>query len=167
MGRRTRDDLFRAFATAEGDGLQRFATFMCGDPDRAADLVQEALLRTYRNWARIRGAEPGPYARKIIVNQIRDEHRSAKVRRLRQPAVVGAEQSAAPRVDDWLEVTEALRTLSPVRRATIVLRFYEDLSESQIADLLDRPVGTVKSDIHRSLAALRPLLEREEARGRT
>jgi RNA polymerase sigma-70 factor (sigma-E family) len=166
MRPRTRDDQFRAFFAAEAERLQRFATFMCGDADRAADLTQEALLRTYRNWPRIRG-EPGPYARRIVVNQIRDQHRSDKVRRLNPLAPVGPAESSAPRVDEWLEVAAALRTLSPVRRATLVLRFYEDLSESQIADLLERPVGTVKSDIHRALGELRPLFEREETRGRT
>jgi hypothetical protein len=53
----------------------------------------------------------------------------------------------------------SLMELSPIRRATIVLRFYEDMSEADIARTLDRPLGTVKSDIHRGLAKLRQLLE--------
>ena len=164
MRRRTRDEGFRAFFAAEAEGLQRFATFMCGDVDRAADLTQEALLRTYRNWSRITGTEPGPYARKIIVNQIRDEHRYTQVRRTRRPEPQSPVPSAAPRVEDWLEMTDALRSLSPVRRATLVLRFYEDFSEAQIAELLDRPLGTVKSDIHRALGQLRPLFARQQVR---
>jgi RNA polymerase sigma-70 factor (ECF subfamily) len=56
-------------------------------------------------------------------------------------------------------VAEALKVLSPIRKATIVLRFYEDMPEAQIAEVLDRPLNTVKSDIRRALQALRPLLE--------
>jgi RNA polymerase sigma-70 factor (ECF subfamily) len=51
------------------------------------------------------------------------------------------------------------------RRATVVLRFYEDMSEQQIADTLDRPVGTVKSDLHRGLKKLREILEEEPVKG--
>jgi DNA-directed RNA polymerase specialized sigma24 family protein len=57
----------------------------------------------------------------------------------------------------------ALAELSPVRRATILLRFYEDMSEHEISRELDRPLGTVKSDIHRALRQLRPLLEESQA----
>jgi RNA polymerase sigma factor (sigma-70 family) len=65
-------------------------------------------------------------------------------------------------VEDWLLVSDALRQLPPMRRAAIVLRFYEDMTDAQIAATLDRPIGTVKSDIHRGLASLRKYLEAEE-----
>ena len=61
-------------------------------------------------------------------------------------------------------MSDALKELSPVRRATIVLRFYEDMAEGDIARTLDRPLGTVKSGIHRGLAKLRQVLETTEER---
>lgn len=60
---------------------------------------------------------------------------------------------------DWLAVSDALRTLPPVRWAAIVMRVYEDMREADIARVLDRPLNTIKSDIHRGLKRLRPLLE--------
>ena len=58
-----------------------------------------------------------------------------------------------------MRITSALRELSPMRRAAVLLRYYEDMSDEQIARVLDRPLGTVKSDIRRSLQQLKPLLE--------
>jgi RNA polymerase sigma factor (sigma-70 family) len=63
------------------------------------------------------------------------------------------------RVDESSRLTTALKELSPMRRAVVVLRFYEDMTEAEIARVLDRPLGTVKSDLHRALKLLRPLLE--------
>ena len=155
----TRDQEFRDFFLAESDKLQRFATLLTGDPGEAADLAQEALVRVYKHWGRIKGDNPSPYARRIVLNLIRSAHRHKKVRELR-PLYPTEEvtESHSGRVDDWIRLSEALKTLSPVRRATVVLRFYEDMSEHQIADALDRPLGTVKSDLHRALKQLRPLL---------
>ena len=65
-----------------------------------------------------------------------------------------------------MRVSEALKAISPMRRAAVILRFYEDMTEAQIAETLNRPLGTIKSDIHRGLAALRPLLAEENARER-
>jgi RNA polymerase sigma factor (sigma-70 family) len=67
-------------------------------------------------------------------------------------------------VDELLRLSAALKTLPPMRRATIVLRFFEDMSEADIARTLDRPLGTVKSDLHRGLARLRALFEQTKER---
>jgi RNA polymerase sigma-70 factor (sigma-E family) len=164
MSKPDRDSEFTAFFDAEGERLQRFAAFMCGDPDLAADLAQEALMRTYRAWRSIRKKEPGPFARRVVVNALRDKQRRDRVRRLRPiatlPLVDHVDASAAL---DWMVVSDLLRTLPTMRRAVVLLRFYEDMSEQQIADALDRPLGTVKSDLHRALAALRPLVRSQEA----
>jgi RNA polymerase sigma factor (sigma-70 family) len=58
-----------------------------------------------------------------------------------------------------MRITAALHELPPMRRAAVILRYYEDMSDEQIAALLDRPLGTVKSDIRRSLKQLKPLLD--------
>jgi RNA polymerase sigma-70 factor (sigma-E family) len=155
------DQQFSAFFRREADRLQRFAALMTGEPDLAAELTQEALTRVYRSWGRIEGSDAGPYARRIIVNLFRSELRRRMTRRARPHlhAVPASTPSRATSVDDYVSVTEALKQLSPIRRAVILLRFYEDMTEAQIAEVLDRPLGTVKSDIHRALAQLRPKVE--------
>lgn len=154
-----RDSEFQTFFAAEAEPLRRFATFLTGDVHRAADLAQEALVRTYRHWGRIHGAEAGPYARRVLVNLVRSEHRKTIVRRRHDRATDHPTVSHSDRVDEWLRISTALGALPPVRRAAVVLRFYEDMSEAEIARTLDRPVGTIKSDIHRGLARLRRELE--------
>lgn len=162
------DGAFSAFFESEGERLQCFATFMCGDRNLAADLAQEALARTYAAWSRIESQDPGVYARRVVVNVLRDQQRREKVRRLKPlgalpPSIASKEVASL----DRLSMTEMLKSLPPLRRAVVVLRFYEDMTEAQIAELLDRPVGTVKSDLHRALKSLRPLVaaERQDAGG--
>lgn len=156
-----RDAAFLAFFQAEEKNLQSFATFVSCEPDEAYDLVQEALVRTYRAWKRI--DEPGVYARRIVVNLTRDRARRRRVRLLRP---LSGERTERPQPHDVIErlmVIQGLKLLTPIRRAVVVLRFYEDMSERQIAEALERPLGTVKSDLHRALATLRPVFERERS----
>ena len=159
-----RDASFHAFFAAEAINLQRFATFMCGDPDLAADLSQEALVRVYKRWLLIRSGEASAYVRRTIVNLLKDRHRKALVGAARLPAQVtsASEPARTGRVDDWIYLVGALRRLPPMRRAAVVLRFYEDMSEREIAETLNRPLGTVKSDLHRALKELRHLMEPQE-----
>jgi RNA polymerase sigma-70 factor (sigma-E family) len=162
MDRTKRDRQFHAFFTAEGESLRRLGVWLTGDGDKGADLAQEALARTYRHWGRIRNEDPGPYARRTLINLVRSAHRRGVVERRyveAQPRERDATESSSDRVDEFMRVSHALKALPPVRRAVIVLRFYDDMSEAEIARVLDRPLGTVKSDIHRGLAKLRPLLE--------
>lgn len=163
MGTEGRELAFRGFFESEAAGLQRFATFMCGDPDQAADITQEALTRAYKRWWWLRRTEAPAYVRRIIVNLVRDEQRRKRLerKRLETRTREASQPSGSDRVGEWLVVTEALRALSPIRRATVVLRFYEDMTEDQIAHVLGRPLGTVKSDLHRALRELRVLFENE------
>ena len=154
-----RDSEFQTFFAAEAEPLRRFATFLTGDFHQAADLAQEALVRTYRHWGRIHGADAGPYARRVLVNLVRSEHRRFLVRRKHDRATDHPTITHSERVDEWLRISTALGVLPPIRRAAVVLRFYEDMSEADIAHTLDRPIGTIKSDIHRGLARLRRELE--------
>lgn len=160
MRRADRDEQFGAFYAHEADRLHRLALLLIHDRDRAQDLAQDALLNTYRAWHRIR-TDPGAYARRTLVNLARNSYRRRALEarhRLAHQAPSHVE-SRSESVIDALWVASALQVLSPLRRATIVLRFYEDMSEQAIADLLDRPLGTVKSDIHRALNKLRPVLD--------
>lgn len=156
-----KDSAFERFFEAESERLLRFGFFLTSDWDVAADLAQDTLARVYRHWGRIRGTDPGPYARKTLVNL----WRNARRRRLREGrrSTSGPEVSAghAGGVVEALRVAEALQRLSRVQRAAVVLRYYEDRPVAEIARVLGRPEGTVKSDLHRALARLRPLLEEE------
>lgn len=149
-----------AFYEAEADRLGKLALLLTGDRDRGDDLLQETLLRLYRAWHRIKRNDPGPYARQILVNVCRSNHRRRLIERRKGRAdTTDVAFDETDRVGDTLRVTKALQSLSPVRRAAVVLRFYEDMTEPQIADILGRPLPTVKSDIRRSLERLRPLFE--------
>lgn len=159
MRLRDRDEEFRAFYFAQAGRLKGIALLMTGDPGKAEELSQEALLKAYRAWPRIRREDPGPYVRTALVNLCRNEYR----RRLLEKKHRGAEaEPLAPhdaRIAEAMRLAQALRALPPIRKAVIVLRYYEDLPEAEIARILDRPLNTVKSDIRRALQTLRPLLQ--------
>lgn len=157
-----REQRFRDFFEVESEQLRRFALFLTGDREEAADLAQEAFARVYRSWRRIEKDDPGPYLRRTLVNLVRSAHRRSALRiRERQTVAATATAGHTQRVEDWMQLADALKTLPPIKRAVVILRFYEDLSEAEIARILDRPLGTIKSDLHRALAKLRPLLEEE------
>lgn len=158
---RDRDREFRSFYLAEAPRLKRLALLMTGDDERAADLAQESLLKAYRAWGRIRDEDPGPYVRKILVNLVRNQHRRRALERSHPRTGDAGVPSHDERVDRALEVAQALTVLSPIRRAAILLRYFEDMSEADIARTLDRPLNTVKSDLRRAIEKLRPVLQQE------
>ena len=158
---RDREAEFRGFYFAEAGRLKRLALLMTGDPDRAEDLTHDALLRTYKAWNRIKNEDPGPYVRQALVNGCRNHIRKRGLERRHRPDPVLDTPDASPSVIEALRVAAALEILSPVRRAVVLLRFYEDLPEAQIAQMLDRPLNTIKSDLRRALDQLRPVLGEE------
>ncbi|MCA2182542.1 SigE family RNA polymerase sigma factor [Nonomuraea glycinis] len=156
---------FSAFVAARATSLLRVAYLACGDAAEAEDLLQTALERTYRSWDRVRHDSPEPYVRRVIVN--------AAISRARRRAILSIipmhsppERSArATDVDLRHVLMEALRALPPRQRAVIVLRYWEDLSETQTAEVLGCSVGTVKSQASKAMAKLRSALGRESAEG--
>ena len=156
---REREAEFKDFYFAEAANLKRLAVLMTGDPDRAEDLTHDALLRTYKAWNRIKNEDPGPYVRQALVNGCRNHlrRRALEIRKAPDPVVNAPD--ATPSLVEAMRVSAALSILSPVRRAAVILRFYEDLPEAQIAQMLDRPINTIKSDIRRALEQLRPVLD--------
>jgi RNA polymerase sigma-70 factor (sigma-E family) len=156
-------EAFDAFARARTPALLRFAHVLCGDPDKAADLVQDALERTVAAWPRVlRKDDPEGYVRRAIV------HRNVSIwRRLRREQLVGdvPEKSYLPSDPHDAALWETLAELPPRMRAVIVLRFYEDLGEAQTAAVLGCSVGTVKSTTSRALARLRDKLGAREQEG--
>lgn len=130
--------------------MVRLAVSLVDDPAVAEDVAQEAFARTMLRWSSL--DDPVTYLRRAIVNRSRSELRKRRVRRRAVRAPVLA-PPGEPEVDDV--VLRALRGLSPKRRAVVALRFYEDLTEPEIARVLGVRVGTVKSTLHTALAQLR------------
>jgi RNA polymerase sigma-70 factor (sigma-E family) len=154
---------FAAWSAAQAPSLHRFAYLMCGDWHDAEDLVQESLARAALHWSRIERAEhPDAYVRTILVNQCRSMWRRPWSRAVPSAeradrAVPDATESIATRS----EVMQALRLLPVRQRATVVLRYYEELSEAETAAVLGCSVGTVKNQTHKALRTLRETMAKE------
>ncbi|HEX2892406.1 MAG TPA: SigE family RNA polymerase sigma factor [Marmoricola sp.] len=161
------DDGFAEWMSARQAGLARTAYLLTGSQHAAEELVQATLTKLYLAWARIAERQHvDAYARRVLVN----EHRSAWRRAQRRPEILSGavpESALAPAEYDGEReaVWRFVQGLPPRQRAVIVLRYYEDLSEAEIADLLGISTGTVKSQASRALAALRERVPaREEER---
>jgi RNA polymerase sigma-70 factor (sigma-E family) len=159
-----RDDEFAEFVAVRYRALVRTGLLLTGDRGHAEDLAQSALIRTYLAWGRLREpANAEAYARRTLVRlalRARQRRWNAEIPAGR----VGQEGAGAPGHDDLvLDVRRALAALPPGQRAVLVLRYLDDQSEAQTAQLLGISVGTVKSRAARGLASLRRagLLERE------
>jgi RNA polymerase sigma-70 factor (sigma-E family) len=155
---------FEEFVQGCSPRLFRTALLLAGQ-DRAAaeDLLQLALERAYRHWARVcRSGDPERYVRRILANASNDRWRQA-ARRPERPLRPGeADPPARDQSDAVVErdfLMRALATLPPRQRTVLVLRYFNDLSEAEIADALGCSVGTVKSHVSRGLARLRDVAE--------
>lgn len=153
-----RDDAgFAEFATANARRLRHIARLLTGDRDRAEDLVQITLARAYRRWDRIRADDPMAYVRRILVNAHTEWWRRRWRYELpadRLPDRTAAGDLAGDQADRD-QLARALALLAPRERAVVVLRFYADLTEREIAHALGVAPGTVKSTCARALAKLR------------
>jgi RNA polymerase sigma-70 factor (sigma-E family) len=147
--------------------LVRTAYLLTGSQYAAEDLVQTTLTRLYLAWDRISDRQHvDAYARRALVNEHRSTWRRTS-RRLEVLSDAPPETGQEPEADDGEReaVWRFVQTLPPRQRAVIVLRYYEDLSEAEIADLLGISTGTVKSQASRALASLRDRVPaREEDR---
>ena len=150
-----RVDEFKAFFEAEFRPLRRLGYLLTGDWIEAEDLAQEAMVRTYRAWSRIRERErPGAYARSVLVNRRRSMLRRSMVVQ-KHAEMLRSEEYRPDFGEEGMVLWDAIGSLPRRQRAALILRFYEDLPEAEIAQILDAPVGTVKSLVHRGLAKLR------------
>ncbi|WP_052422698.1 SigE family RNA polymerase sigma factor [Nonomuraea candida] len=153
------EDEFREYVRARGPALLRAAHQLTGHPLDAEDLLQSALAKTYLAWERIedRGALDG-YVRRAMVNINISQWRRRKLEEYPSdelPEPVSCEPVASE-VHEALE--QALRELPERMRAAVVLRYYEDMTEPEIARTLGISVGTVKSTVSRAMAKLRTAL---------
>jgi RNA polymerase sigma-70 factor (sigma-E family) len=156
-GRHARDDEFTAFMTAAQPGLLRTARFLTGSDDGARELTQEALARTYAAWPRVQVDGALAYTRRIMVNHRRSSWRRWAREVPRPPGDARLDSVAVTDAEIGLrdEVVRLLAHLPQRQRAVVVLRYYVDLSEQEVADLMGISTGTVKSSAARGLAALR------------
>ena len=158
---------FEDWVAARGAGLLRFADALCGDHHRAEDLVQNSLAKALGRWSRVAAmAQPEAYLKAMIVNDYLGWWR----RRARTELAMPSPPEPRPGPDPAGEQASrdaAWRLLARLprrQRAVLVLRYYEDLSDGQIAAVLGCTAGTVRSTATRALAALRtvvPHLDRE------
>jgi RNA polymerase sigma-70 factor (sigma-E family) len=150
------------YVRGQWPALVRYATALCGDPIEAEELVQSALVRVALRWPFVRDKDnPDGYVRRAIVNGYLTTWRRIRSREtsVAEPPdlVVAADGTAG--VDDVMTVRRALAALPPRQRAVLVLRYLEDRSEQDTADLLGCSVGTVKSQASKALAKLRNAAE--------
>jgi RNA polymerase sigma-70 factor (sigma-E family) len=165
---------FDRFVTDRSGSLLRTAYLMAGNLAEAEDLVQETLLRVARHWPKVRAMEyPAAYARRVLVNVALDgaERRARRAGELAASDGDGATGLADIRaqrdlygVDAQQELRGALGALTARQRAIILLRYWEDLPEADVAEILGCSVGTVKSTASRGLARLRAII-RNDASG--
>ena len=155
------DDGYSEFVAARWTAFHRLAYLLTASRPAAEDLLQTALMKTYANWRRVSAMEaPDAYVRKVIVNSVVSERRRPWLARESSRAET-PESSVEPADSEVLnhELLWPLICALPDRqRAVVVLRYYEDLSEEEIAEVLGCARGTVKSQASDALRALRRAL---------
>lgn len=149
------------YARACLNRLRPMAYILSGDPHRAADLVQETLVKLYVKWPKIRGVENlDGYVRQILLREFLQEQRRPWARiRLTGTVAESIGGSQPVPVEERSELVAALRQVPARQRSAVVLRFVYDLPVEEVAVLLGCGAGTVKSQTSRGLATLRRLLE--------
>ena len=157
---------FAQLVFAMSPRLNRLAYAVCGDRPLAEDAVQSAMVSAYRTWPRARDADSSEaYLRKMVVNQLLSWRRrkswgtTALLDRAHEPSRASHEDEVVEHERVWAAVGE----LPPRQRAVIVLRYYEGMSEADIAESLGIRPGTVKSQSSAAMARLRAVLGDAEA----
>jgi RNA polymerase sigma factor (sigma-70 family) len=180
-GRQGADEAVTALYRAHALGLIRLAHIMLGDRPAAEDVVQEAFCGLYRRWAKLSDPDRAlPYVRSSVLNGCRSVLRKTIAQRSWGPppeagddaagdgaagggvagsAAAGSAEAAVLAGEDAQEVMRAVRRLPRRQREALVLRFYLDLTDAEIARDMGISPGTVRSNVHRALATLARTLE--------
>lgn len=151
---------YEEFANSRLTELLRYAVVLTGDAHLAQDLVQETMVRVQLNWRRVARAEaPERYVRRMLTNQYLDWRRGSWFRRVllrdEPDEVLAVRPDHAEASADRDQIWSWLARLPRRQRAALVLRYYEDLPDAEIAEVLGCAVGTVRAAISRALATLR------------
>ncbi|MFE0731554.1 SigE family RNA polymerase sigma factor [Streptomyces antibioticus] len=152
------EERFQEFVRARWSRLVRTAYLLTGDVHHAEDLTQTALAKAYRSWRRIaRSDNPEAYVRRMLVTCNSDRFRKRRVAEAltaAPPERVG-QNDPAGRLSERGSLMAGLALLPARQRAVVVLRYWEDLSEAEVAEVLGCSTGTVKSQASKGLAKLR------------
>ncbi|GAA4124486.1 SigE family RNA polymerase sigma factor [Knoellia locipacati] len=154
------DEEFADYVRSRQQRLLRAAYLVCGDEHLAHDLLQGALIKLALHWPKVRDEHPDAYVRRILYR----DAVSAWRRRRREVVSPGDALAAVPAPErledrvDRVDLMRALAQLAPRQRAVIVLRYFEDRSEREIAEILGVSPGTVKSQAHDALRRLREIV---------
>jgi len=157
LGPVSRDEFSEYFA-ARAHTLRATAYLLCGDWHRAEDITQIAMTKLYLAWPRLRDQGMDAYARKVVVRTFLAENRRLWRRREQLTQTLPEPPVADGDADQRLLVEAALASVPPRQRAVLVLRYWNDLSVEDTAEVLECSPGTVKSQAARGIAALRKKL---------
>ena len=165
MSTDTETPTFDEYTAAAWPSLYRHAYLLSGNHADAEDLAQQTLIKAHAAWSRVSAAgAPQSYVRRILLNTFLS-HRRPRSRRLEVLAGDDGPEAVSPPVagpEDRMTLWPHVRTLPPRQRAVIVLRYYEQLSEAEIAETLGCSRGNVKSTAHRALQNLRTAMDGRE-----
>lgn len=158
------DQSFEAVVRARYDELLRLAWLLTGDQHQAEDAVGEALAKVLRRWRRTPVDNPPAYVRRAVVNEVNSAFRRLRTRRRHDARRHGDERgrlTTDEQLADADAIGRALAQLPAKQRTAVVLRFYEDLSQAEAAQVMGCSVGAVKSNCSRGLDRLRTLLDQQ------
>jgi RNA polymerase sigma-70 factor (sigma-E family) len=162
---------FEEFAVARLHSLLRYAVVLTGDHNLAQDVVQEVLARAYVRWRRVsESGAPEAYVRRMVLNEYLSWRRTWAVRHVHAAGerlvdlddARGGVRDPAQSIVDADELWQRLATLGRKQRAVLVLRYYEQMEDDAIADLLSCSPATVRSQASKALRTLRLQSERQE-----
>jgi RNA polymerase sigma-70 factor (sigma-E family) len=151
------DEEFDLFVASAWPRLRQAAFALTGQSADAEDLLQGVLARAYAGWPRVRRDDPVAYVRRALVNAYIDTWRRRRRIRVDPVDVVPDSESAdlSSDADDRADLKALLAALSQRERSMVVMRYYLDLPEQEVARLLDCSTGTVKSTCSRAMGKLR------------
>ncbi len=158
---------FQEYAASAWPWLYRCSYLLTGNHADAEDLAQQTLLQAYQSWAKVsRADQPAAYLRRMLTNLYISQRRP-RARRLEllTDALPEPRRASTAGPEDRMALWPHVASLPPRQRAVIVLRYYEQLSEREIAEALGCSTGNVKSTAHRALQALRAAIGSEAPDG--
>ena len=154
---------FEEFLAVRLPALTRYATALAGDPDAGADVLQDVLLKAQPRWSRIGALDtPEAYIRKMVINELISARRRLTARLRREH--IHRPESINDRSEQFAQreaLVQLIRALPARQRIVVVLRYFEDMADGDIAALMGCSLVTVRSQASRALATLRGIATRE------